>query len=115
MGPILEEFKTNKQELINCLFEIYSAALSNKNKRCTHPPELNISVQGGIGTYEEDDFLHRHYSMESTGWGTPFLLVPEATTVDDNTLKLLCEAKEKDVVLSSNSPLGVKFYYLKNT
>lgn len=115
MGPILEEFKTNKQELINCLFEIYSAVLSKNNKRCTYPPELSISVQGGIGTYEEDDFLHRHYKIESTGWGTPFLLVPEATTVDEDTLKLLCAAKEKDVVLSRNSPLGVRFHYLKGT
>jgi hypothetical protein len=41
--------------------------------------------------------------------------VPEATTVDDNTLKLLCAAKEKDVVLSRNSPLGVRFHYLQET
>lgn len=53
--------------------------------------------------------------MDSTGWGTPFLLVPEATTVDETTLKQLCAAKEKDVVLSRNSPLGVRFYYLKGT
>ena len=74
-----------------------------------------FSVQGGIGTYEEDNFLHKYYNMESTGWGTPFLLVPEATTVDDNTLEQLCAAKEKDVVLSRNSPLGVRFHYLKGT
>jgi hypothetical protein len=42
-------------------------------------------------------------------------LVPEATTVDEATLELLCAAKEKDVVLSRNSPLGVRFYYLKGT
>ena len=76
---------------------------------------MTFSVQGGIGTYDEDDFLHKHYNIESTGWGTPFLLVPEATTVDEATLKLLCAAKEKDVVLSRNSPLGVRFYYLKGT
>jgi hypothetical protein len=86
-----------------------------KNRKFIYPPKLIISVQGGIGTFEEDDFLHRHYNIESTGWGTPFLLVPEATTVDNATLKLLCVAKEKDVVLSRNSPLGVRFYYLKET
>ena len=47
--------------------------------------------------------------------GNTLLLVPEATTVDEDTLKLLCAAKEKDVVLSRNSPLGVRFYYLKGT
>ena len=116
LGPILEEFKSNKQELIDTLFEIYNAALLKKNnKKFIYPPRMIFSVQGGIGTYEEDDFLHRHYNIESTGWGTPFLLVPEATTVDKETLKLLCAAKENDVVLSHNSPLGVRFYYLKGT
>lgn len=116
MGPILEEFKSNKQELIDTLFEIYNAALLKKNnQKFIYPPKMVFSAQGGIGTYEEDDFLHRHYNIESTGWGTPFLLVPEATTVDEPTLKLLCAAKEKDVVLSPNSPLGVRFYYLKGT
>lgn len=116
MGPILEEFKSNKQELIDTLYEIYNAALLKKsNQKFIYPPRMIFSAQGGIGTYEEDDFLHRYYGIESTGWGTPFLLVPEATTVDEPTLKLLCSAKEKDVVLSRNSPLGVRFYYLKGT
>jgi hypothetical protein len=116
MGPILEEFKSNRQELIDTLFEIYNAAVLKKNnQKFIYPPRMIFSVQGGIGTYKEDDFLHQHYTIESTGWGTPFLLVPEATTVDEATLKLLCAAKEKDVVLSRNSPLGVRFYYLKGT
>jgi hypothetical protein len=116
LGPILEEFKSNKQELIDTLFEIYNTARQNKNeKKINYPPRIIFSVQGGIGTHEEDDFLHRHYHIESTGWGTPFLLVPEATTVDEATLNLLCAAKETDVVLSRNSPLGIRFYYLKGT
>jgi len=116
MGPILEEFKSKRQELVNTLFEIYNAALQKKsNRKFIFPPNIIFSVQGGIGTHEEDDFLHRHYNIESTGWGTPFLLVPEATTVDEDTLKLLCAAKERDVVLSGNSPLGVRFHYLKGT
>ena len=116
LGPILEEFKSKKEELIDTLFEIYNAALQKKNnKKFIYPPRMIFSAQGGIGTNEEDNFLHLHYNIESTGWGTPFLLVPEATTVDEVTLKLLCDAKEKDVVLSRNSPLGVRFYYLKGT
>lgn len=116
MGPILEEFKSKKQELIDSLFEIYNAAQQKKNNRTFNcAPLMMFSVQGGIGTHEEDEFLHQHYNIESTGWGTPFLLVPEATTVDEDTLKLLCAAKEKDVVLSRNSPLGVRFHYLKGT
>ncbi|MEO7266318.1 MAG: hypothetical protein ABIW38_15485 [Ferruginibacter sp.] len=116
MGPILEEFKTKKQELIDSLFEIYNLALFNKtNKKFMYPPRLEFSAQGGIGTHEEDEFLHHQYDLKSTGWGTAFLLVPEATTVDEETLMLLSKAKEKDVVLSRNSPLGVRFFYLKGT
>lgn len=116
LGPILEEFKSKKQELIDTLFEIYQAALQRKNnKKHNYSPPIIFSAQGGIGTYEEDHFLHRHYDIESTGWGTPFLLVPEATTVDKATLKLLCAANENDIELSGNSPLNIGFYYLKGT
>ncbi len=116
LGPILAEFKQNKQELIEALFEIYNAALERKgNSKLAAPPAVILSVQGGIGTFEEDNFLHQHYGFDKTGWGTPFLLVPEATTVDDATLKLLCASKDKDVLLSKYSPLGVRFHYLKGT
>lgn len=116
MGPILEEFKTRKQELINTLYEMYTVALRAKNRQVfTNPHPIKITAQGGIGTFEEDSFLHNYYSLDSTGWGTPFLLVPEATTVDEATLHLLCEAKKEDVVLSNYSPLGIRFHYLKGS
>lgn len=116
LGPILEEFKIKKEELVKTLFEIYIEALSSKGKKKFETPHaLKITVQGGIGVREEDELLHRYYEVDSTGWGTPFLLVPEATTVDDHTLLLLSEAKEQDVVLSKKSPLGVRFHYLKGT
>ncbi|MEI7471212.1 MAG: hypothetical protein WCJ85_03070 [Chitinophagaceae bacterium] len=116
MGPILEEFKTKKQELIDTLFELYNDAQFKKtNQWLTTAPVINLSAQGGIGTYEEDIFLHQQYKLNSTGWGTPFLLVPEATTVDPDTINLLIKAEEKDIELSYNSPLGVRFYYLKGS
>jgi hypothetical protein len=116
MGPILEEFKSRKQELANSVFDIYKIALERKGLAIPgKTPAISISVQGGIGTAEEDSFLHEYYDIDSTGWGTPFLLVPEATTVDDVTLDLLCSAKQEDVLLSNNSPLGVRFHYLKGT
>ena len=116
LGPILEEFKIHRQELIDTLFQIYSKSIFQKiKKKFLYPPQLSITAQGGIGTHEEADFLMSHYQIESIGWGTPFLLVPEATTVDENTLKLLCDAKETDVVLSRSSPLGIRLYNLKGT
>jgi hypothetical protein len=116
IGPILEEFKSRKEELVKSVFEIYKSALEKKGLNVPGcAPAIAISVQGGIGTAEEDAFLHQYYNVDSTGWGTPFLLVPEATTVDEATLKLLCNAKQENVLLSNNSPLGVRFHYLKGT
>jgi NAD(P)H-dependent flavin oxidoreductase YrpB (nitropropane dioxygenase family) len=116
MGPILEEFKKKKDELITTLYEIYNNAIKSKGQEGFNEPHpVKITAQGGIGTAEEDLYLREFYQVESTGWGTPFLLVPEATTVDDNTLELLRKAEKKDIVLSNNSPLGVRFHYLRGT
>jgi len=116
IGPILQEFKDKKDELSTTLFEVYNQSLISKGKSgFEHPHAIKISVQGGIGTHAENELLNTYYGVDSTGWGTPFLLVPEATTVDEATLKLLSKAKEEDVILSKNSPLGVRFHYLKGT
>lgn len=116
LGPILEEFRDRKEELIAVLFAAYSDALRSKGKaEFEKPHPVRLTVQGGIGTPEEDDFLRSYYAMDGTGWGTPFLLVPEATTVDDMTLLQLRNAGEEDVVLSHKSPLGVRFHYLRNS
>jgi len=116
MGPILEEFKVRKTELVNTLFELYNQALKSKGlKTFKYAPLLAISAQGGIGTAAEDALLHSYYNLDSTGWGTPFLLVPEATTVDAATLQQLCKAEQKDLELSRHSPMGVRFYYLKGS
>ena len=53
-----------------------------------------------------------YYQVDAAGWGTPFLLVPEATNVDDMHLQRLAAATESDVVLSDHSPLGVPFWTL---
>jgi len=110
MGPILEEFKLKKKEHGEELFEIYKNALQQKGRSVTaEQPGVRISVQGGIGTANENLFLLEQYPIDSTGWGSPFLLVPEATNVDDETLLQLATAKKDDFYLSYASPLGVPF------
>lgn len=110
LGPILEEFKNKKEELTSELLTICNRGLEEKKYK-TLPPEteIRISVQGGIGTAQEDVFLREYYNVEATGWGSPFLLVPEATNVDDKTLQLLANAKKEDYFLSHASPLGIPF------
>jgi hypothetical protein len=76
--------------------------------------QIDISAQGGVGTEEEHNFLLSEYELDSIGWGSPFLLVPEATTVDDATLIKLTKATEKDLYLSDISPLGIPFNNLRD-
>lgn len=115
LGPILEEFKTRKQEMFEELFALYQSALLTKNIAINQEPGLKITVQGGIGTAEEDRFLLDHYQVDATGWGSPFLLVPEVTNVDDDTLKNLTEADHDDYYVSNSSPLGVLFNNFKRS
>lgn len=114
MGPILDEFKTNRQELIDTVDKILRPALADRNRILPAKAlELKITAQGGVGTDEEHDFLIEHYGIDSVGWGSPFLLVPEATTVDKDTMNKLAQASENDLYLSNISPLGVPFNNLK--
>ncbi len=113
-GPVLAEISAKRHELGEELSRYCREALKAQNKPIpeTFVP-FRVTAQGGIGTAAEDTMLRRLYDIDSTGWGTPFLLVPEATQVEPYTLKKLQEAKENDIYLSSVSPLGVPFHNLK--
>ncbi|PWK20709.1 hypothetical protein [Xanthomarina spongicola] len=116
LGPILEEFKNKKEELIQDTHDVLIKALSTKELSIpVQPLDLKITVQGGVGTANEHEFLINNYQVDSVGWGTPFLLVPEATSVDKKTRDLLAKAQEKDLYLSGISPLGVPFNTIKGT
>ncbi len=115
MGPILAEFRDNRKELNETLFEIYASALKGKNKPVpATPPYVKLTAQGGVGTTEEHNFLLKEYNLDSVGWGTPFMLVPEVCNTDDATLGLLAKATENDLYVSNISPLGVPFNSLRN-
>jgi hypothetical protein len=111
MGPILEEFKNNRQNLAEELFGLCNDALEQKGKtKFTTLPVQKISAQGGVGTYEEQQLLLEYFQLDSIGWGSPFLLVPEVTNVDEVTLQQLANAKPEDYFISDASPLGVPFH-----
>ena len=116
LGPILEEFKLKKNDLYNELQEIYASSISKHNGHGQSiPTRILITVQGGICTSLENEFLLKYYQVDSTGWGTPFLLVPEVTNVDPEHLNKLASANTDDVYLSDSSPLGVKFWSLRTS
>lgn len=116
LGPVLEQFKLNREALPGTLFKVYRKVLADQGRPVQEePPETRITVQGGIGTYEEDRFLLQYYKLDGTGWGTPFMLVPEVTNVDPEHLEKLCNAKPEDIYLSNSSPMGVSFWNLRTS
>jgi hypothetical protein len=113
MGPILEEFKQKKAELIETLYPIYIKTLLDGDRTTVDKPgPVRITVQGGIGTAQEAELLLRYYNVDGTGWCTPFLLVPEVANVDEEHLEKLAIATEQDVCLSDASPLGILYWNL---
>ncbi|WP_339887875.1 hypothetical protein [uncultured Flavobacterium sp.] len=114
MGPILQDFKEKRNELLQSTHDLMMKALTIKEM--TLPKNIlpiKITAQGGVGTAEEHAFLLEEFDLDSVGWGSPFLLVPEATSVDIETRELLANAKEDDFYLSNISPLGVPFNSVK--
>ncbi len=114
IGPILEEFKMNREAMSEEQFAICKEVWQEKGLSINNNSTQRITVQGGLGTSNERSFLEEYYKVDSTGWGSPFLLVPEATSLDNETVMELANAGEEDIVISDASPLGIKFATIKN-
>lgn len=114
LGPILSEFRDNRDVLLETCSKLYNKALTAKELHIADSDlKVRVTVQGGVGTHEEHQSLIDTYGVDSIGWGSPFLLVPEVTNVDETTLQLLEGATEDDLYVSDVSPLGVKFNNLR--
>ncbi|MBL7970630.1 MAG: hypothetical protein JNL03_03840, partial [Prolixibacteraceae bacterium] len=62
LGPVLEEFKNNKEQLIDTVHEIYVKALAEKGKPVPEKPFLaKITAQGGVGSNTEHEFLLNYF------------------------------------------------------
>lgn len=112
MGPILEEFHLRRQELHANLRSAWLAAVAGRGLSAPEPAPARLTAQGGLGTAKEATELKELFGVDATGWGSPFLLVKEATTCDDKHRDLCASATEKDIRLSRSSPLGLPFWSL---
>jgi len=118
LPSILQEFTAKRHELAKEFIPLIKSYYEKQNwdfNETNFHYEPLITVQGGIGTSGEAQRLIEDFGCDSTGWGSPFLLVPEATCVDDDTLNLLMNAEKEDLYLSEASPLGIPFNNLRNT
>ena len=119
MPVLLQEFREKREHLVDTFQPMVKSFYETMG---WDYPDLSeeeikpkITVQGGIGTNGEMRRLLEDFGMDGTGWGSPFLLVPEATCVDEFTSKLLANAGEKELYLSNVSPLGVPFNNIRNS
>jgi len=119
LPSLLKEFKEKREMLSNAIQPLIEGFYEEKSdggfKQEWTLNEPRLTVQGGIGTRGEARRLLEDFEMDATGWGSPFLMVPEATTVDQPTMQLLQNAKEEDLYLSGVSPLGVPFNNVRST
>lgn len=116
LGPVLEQFRNNREQLEENLFNVYCKALAGMARSVPDNPQgIRVTVQGGIGTADENNFLLQYYQVNGTGWGTPFMVVPEVTNVDEVHLERLCNARKGDIYLSNSSPLGIPFWNLRTS
>ena len=116
LGPVLEEFAQKRESLAEQLGEIWSASMQEMGRAIPEAKmDFRVTVQGGIGTSEENRMLEKEYKVDGTGWGSPFLLVPEVINIDESHLHKIQVAGEDDVHLSDSSPLGVPFWCLKTS
>ena len=116
LGPILDEFKHGREALLEALFQLTNKALAAAGRpEFPELPAARVTVQGGIGTSDENRMLHEIYGVDGTGWGSPFLLCPEVVSIDPMHVEKLIVAGEDDVELSRSSPLGVPFWNLKTS
>ncbi|RKD88444.1 hypothetical protein [Mangrovibacterium diazotrophicum] len=116
LGPILDEFREKREELEKAVFDVFQKGLEEKGKNKLEAiPEMKITAQGGVGSSEEHNFLLDEYKLDSIGWGSPFMLVPEACHIDKYSLELLRNSGEDDFYLSDASPLGVHFNNVRHS
>ncbi|MBW2669877.1 MAG: hypothetical protein JRD87_08310 [Deltaproteobacteria bacterium] len=118
LPKLLKEFKEKRNSLaveFKPLIKKYYKKMGWQYPESAMKNHPFITVQGGIGNHGEVRRLMEDFEMDSTGWASPFLLVPEVTCVDDSTRELLRQAQEKDLYLSDVSPLNIPFNNVHGT
>jgi hypothetical protein len=116
LGPILEEFRARRDELQEACEPAVRQYYDKRGMPFVGESfRPRVTVQGGIGNHGEVLRLCEHYGADGTGWATPFLLVREATALDDATRAQLAAATPADLYVSDASPLGVPFNNLRGS
>ncbi len=115
---VLQEFRDKRDQLVS---DLRPLVIKYYEGMGWHYPQAGpeerplITAQGGVGTHGEARRLLEDYGLDGVGWGSPFLLVPEATSVDEATREQLRAAGADEIYVSDASPLGVPFSNLRHS
>ncbi|MBR6943629.1 MAG: hypothetical protein IKH55_11445 [Fibrobacter sp.] len=118
---VVREFVEKREELFETThamiakFASSSAAVNAPVQVIVPPPKpARITAQGGLCAPEDIEKVMA-FGIDGVGVGTPFLLVPQVTSVDKETRRLLVAAKPEDVYISNASPLEIPFVNLRTS
>ncbi|MGE0084593.1 MAG: hypothetical protein AB7S75_09235 [Desulfococcaceae bacterium] len=114
---VAEEFRKNRDQLCTEFRESIAQYYAEKGWKYAAQEDSFplVTIQGGIGVHGEVRRLREDFGMDMCGWASPFLLVPEATPVDEPTRRILANARGKDLYLSNASPFGIPFSNVRRT
>lgn len=112
---LLAEFREKRDQLREELRPLLERFHLDRGEAPPPESESRLTVQGGVGVAGEAARFIEDYGVDSVGWGSPFLLVPEVTRLDAATRQRLAEAGPDDFYLSQASPLGVPFNNLRGS
>lgn len=118
LGPIVDEFRKERHRLQEEFAGLMAGYYRKKGWEWPSEAQTHvaaITVQGGLGVEAEHRRMLEDFGLDATGWGSPFLLVPEATPIDKFTRDLLAASQPGDIYLSDSSPLGVPFNNLRGS
>jgi len=116
LPTVVREFRENLDDLIHgprAKVRAYYRQQGWEYPASAEDDVPRITIQGGIGTSGEVRRLREGLGLDLTGWASPFLLVPEATAVDDATRALLAAAGPDALYVSDASPLDIPYNNLR--